>query len=34
MENIDKEISDFIDIFKDVLLEKYGNIIGIYCSDH
>ena len=30
MENIYKEISDFIDIFKKIVLEKCGNIIGIY----
>ena len=30
MENINKEISDFIDLFKNTLLEKCGNIIGIY----
>jgi len=30
VENINKEISDFIDLFKNTLLEKCGNIIGIY----
>jgi predicted nucleotidyltransferase len=30
MENMSKEISDFINIFKNILLEEYRNIIGIY----
>jgi len=30
MKDINKEISDFIDTFKNTLLEKCGNIIGIY----
>ena len=30
MEDIEKVISDFIDIFKNTLLENCGNIIGIY----
>ena len=30
MKNISKEISDFINIYKDLLLEKCENIIGIY----
>jgi len=30
VENINKEISDFIDLYKNILLEKCGNIIGIY----
>ena len=30
MEGINREISDFIDIFKTALLEKCGNIVGIY----
>jgi predicted nucleotidyltransferase len=30
VEDINKEISDFIDIYKKMLLKKCGNIIGIY----
>ena len=30
MENISREISGFIDLFKNALLAKCGNIIGIY----
>ena len=30
MEKIKEEISDFIDLFKNILLEKCGNIVGIY----
>jgi predicted nucleotidyltransferase len=30
MENMNKEISGFINLFKDILLEKCENIIGIY----
>ena len=30
MEKMNKDISDFINIFKDTLLEKCGNIVGIY----
>ena len=30
MENINKDISDFIDVYKNTLLEKCSNIVGIY----
>jgi len=30
VEKINREIFDFIDLFKNTLLEKCGNIIGIY----
>jgi len=30
MENINREISDFIDLFKNTLMERCGNILGIY----
>jgi|TergutMp193P3_1026864.scaffolds.fasta_scaffold00579_3 hypothetical protein len=32
MEAINEDISDFIDTFKNSLLEKCGNIVGMYCS--
>ena len=30
MRRKDREISDFIDLFKNTLLERCGNITGIY----
>jgi predicted nucleotidyltransferase len=30
MKNINREISDFIELFKNTLLKKCGNIVGIY----